>query len=179
MDKIKEWFRKQLVNLKRNPQNIPLLMMVICTLYYSLNMTAFSNTTSKCNLSLMGLINFVVTLSSYLSLITFVQSFPKRQKPKYVMIGLTVFMLALIVLMQVFYIQKIDYALYYQEVPIKNPDQFIFDAKTVATVHIILSAITIALVFAIPVLKKLLSKIDTSIKLDVTEVEGTIDIEEE
>ena len=179
MEKIREWFRKQLVNLKRNPQNIPLVMMAISTMYYALNMTSFSNTTTQCNLSLMGLINFVVTLASFLSLITFVQSFPKRQKPKYLMIGLTLFMLVLIIVMQIFYVQKIDFALYGQAVPLKDPKPFIFEAKTSAIVHSVLSGITIILVVLIPTFKKLLAKIDTSIKLEITEVEGNIDIEEE
>lgn len=179
MANVKEWFRKQLVSLKRNPQNIPLVMMAIATFYYALNMTSFSDTTSQCNLGLMGFINFVVTLSSFLSLITFVQSFPKRKKPKYLMIGITIAMLVLVIVMQCLYIYKIDYAIYYQPNPIKEPKQFIFDAKSSAIVHIVLTSITIVLVTLIPVIKKLLAKIDTSIKLDITEVEGTIDIEEE
>ena len=44
---LKEWFRKKVVAIKRNPQRIGLVAFVLTFLYYALNLTSISNTTAK------------------------------------------------------------------------------------------------------------------------------------
>ena len=44
---IKEWLRKKVVGIKRNPQKIGLIAFAITFIYYSLNLTCISNTTAK------------------------------------------------------------------------------------------------------------------------------------
>ena len=39
---MKEWFRKQLVTIKRNPSIIPLIVMCITCLIFNLKLTAYS-----------------------------------------------------------------------------------------------------------------------------------------
>ena len=54
----REFVRKRLVALKRKPQTIALIVLVIGFLYYSLNLTQISNTTAKIQGSGMGLAEF-------------------------------------------------------------------------------------------------------------------------
>ena len=51
---LKEKVRKFFVALKKNPQSIPLVALVISFLQYSLNLTCISNTTAKIQGSNMG-----------------------------------------------------------------------------------------------------------------------------
>lgn len=79
--RIKESFRKFLVSLKRNPQNIPLVMLLVTFLYYSLNLTDMSDTTAKIQGTGMGLAQFCIILFSLLSLVCLLNAFPRRKKP--------------------------------------------------------------------------------------------------
>lgn len=78
--KAKEWFRKQIVNLKRKPQRIPFLFFIITSLIYLIGL----NTTSPGPVSdfqtqpYLGLSVFIVTLFSILVLVLFMNTFPKR-----------------------------------------------------------------------------------------------------
>ena len=64
----KEWLRKKIVGIKRNPQRIGLVAFAITFLYYSLNLTCISNTTAKIQGSGMGLSGFVTMLFSMRSI---------------------------------------------------------------------------------------------------------------
>ena len=75
----KEMIRKFLVNLKRNPQYIPLAMAFVAFLYYSLNLTAVSDTTAKIQGNGMGLSQFCIMLFSLLSLVCMLNAFPRRK----------------------------------------------------------------------------------------------------
>ena len=66
MGKIKEFFRKLIVSLKRNPGIIPLLMLAVSFLFYSLNLTDVSDTTAKIQSRGMGLSEFTIMLFSML-----------------------------------------------------------------------------------------------------------------
>lgn len=46
-DKVKEWFRKRVVALKRNPQRIPLLFIVLVSIIWLLWLFTFSRTASR------------------------------------------------------------------------------------------------------------------------------------
>ena len=47
---IKEFFRKKVVSLKRNPKLVPLVILLFGFVYYSLNITAISETTLQLQL---------------------------------------------------------------------------------------------------------------------------------
>ena len=89
---MKEFFRKQIVNLKRSPQNIPLVVLVVAFLVYSLNLTYISHTTSRIQGSGMGLYGFITMLLSMLSFVCFFNSFPRRKKPNMPMLILMFFL---------------------------------------------------------------------------------------
>ena len=95
---LKEFFRKQIVNLKRRPQNIPLVMLLVCFLVYSFNLTNMSDTTAKIQGMGMGLCQFCIMLFSLLSMVCMMNAFPTRKKPvlprvvlMFVMFGIIIF----------------------------------------------------------------------------------------
>ena len=94
---VKEFFRKQIVTLKRNPSMIPLLMLVASFLVYSLNLTDMSDTTAKIQGAGMGLCQFCIMLFSLLSMLCMLNSFPRRKKPNIAMIVIMFVMFAVII----------------------------------------------------------------------------------
>lgn len=159
--------RKFIVSLKKRPHNIPLCMMVIAFVVYSFNLTKISNTTAVINRPFMGLCEFVIMLFSILAFVCFLNAFPKRQKPILPMVILLYLMQACIVGADVLYLTRINEGM--KVIEITAARQFIPQAKSMLTLHIVLVIISIALIALIPVIGKALSKIDTSIKLSDNE----------
>ena len=176
----KESWRKFIVSLKKRPHNIPLCMMVIAFIVYSFNLTKISNTTAVVNQTYMGLCEFVIMLFSVLAFVCFLNAYPKRQKPIVPMVILLYVLEIIILIADVVYISKINAGL--QTIQINASRQFIPQAKSMLTVHIVLVVISIALIALIPVIGKALNKIDTSVTLagnDDVAIELTDDDEAE
>ncbi len=176
----KESWRKFIVSLKKRPHNIPLCMMVIAFVVYSFNLTKISNTTAVVNQTYMGLCEFVIMLFSVLAFVCFLNAYPKRQKPIVPMVILLYVLEIIILVADVVYISKINAGL--QTIQINASRQFIPQAKSMLTVHIVLVVISIVLIALIPVIGKALNKIDTSVTLagnDDVAIELTDDDEAE
>ncbi len=176
----KESWRKFIVSLKKRPHNIPLCMMVIAFIVYSFNLTKISNTTAVVNQTYMGLCEFVIMLFSVLAFVCFLNAYPKRQKPIVPMVILLYVLEIIILVADVVYISKINAGL--QTIQINASRQFIPQAKSMLTVHIVLVVISIVLIALIPVIGKALNKIDTSVTLagnDDVAIELTDDDEAE
>ncbi|MBQ2656534.1 MAG: hypothetical protein IJF95_07830 [Erysipelotrichaceae bacterium] len=176
----KESWRKFIVSLKKRPHNIPLCMMVIAFIVYSFNLTKISNTTAVVNQTYMGLCEFVIMLFSVLAFVCFLNAYPKRQKPIIPMVILLYVLEIIILIADVVYISKINAGL--QTIQINASRQFIPQAKSMLTVHIVLVVISIILITLIPVIGKALNKIDTSVTLagnDDVAIELTDDDEAE
>ncbi len=159
----KETKRKFIVSLKKRPHNIPLCMMVIAFLTYSLNLTKISNTTAVINRPYMGLCEFVIMLFSILAFVVFLNAYPKRQKPILPMVILLYLLQVIIIGADFLYLKRIQEGL--KTLEITAARQFIPQAQTMLTVHIVMVIITVILIALIPVLGKLLNKIDTSVVL--------------
>ncbi|MBQ2505416.1 MAG: hypothetical protein II526_03520, partial [Erysipelotrichaceae bacterium] len=160
--------------------NIPLCMMVIAFIVYSFNLTKISNTTAVVNQTYMGLCEFVIMLFSVLAFVCFLNAYPKRQKPIVPMVILLYVLEIIILIADVVYISKINAGL--QTIQINASRQFIPQAKSMLTVHIVLVVISIVLITLIPVIGKALNKIDTSVTLtgnDDVAIELTDDDEAE
>ena len=176
----KESWRKFIVSLKKRPHNIPLCMMAIAFIVYSFNLTKISNTTAVVNQTYMGLCEFVIMLFSVLAFVCFLNAYPKRQKPIVPMVILLYVLEIIILIADVVYISKINAGL--QTIQINASRQFIPQAKSMLTVHIVLVVISIILIALIPVIGKALNKIDTSVTLagnDDVAIELTDDDEAE
>lgn len=177
---IRESFRKFLVALKRSPQTIPLVMLLACFLLYSLNLTDMSDTTAKIQGSGMGLAQFCIMLFSLLSLVCMLNAFPKRKKANIPMVILMFVMFAIIIYCDIHYMNAIMAAISRAESPISinETTAYIAYAYNMLNTHIIMMGITALLVILLPVYRKLLRKINTSIEVEDNGNMAEIEIEE-
>ena len=177
---VKEALRKFVVSLKRNPSVIPLAMLFVSFLYYSLNLTHVSNTTALIQGKGMGLCEFCIMLLNLLSLVCMLNAFPRRKKPNIAMIVLMFVMFGAIIYCNIHYSNAVMAALYRAESPIKLDEstKYIADAYNMLGTHMILVIITAALVALLPVYSKLLKKINTSIAVDDNGQMAAIEINE-
>ncbi len=169
--RIKESVRKFIVSLKHKPHMIPMAMMVITFLFYSLNLTHVSNATAAINKTPMGLCGFVAMLLSMLSLVCFMNAFPNRKPVNKPMLILMLVMVAAVFISDVVYTVTIINAvlgasgikLTLDKLNIVN--QVLQDLW----VHGILLLVSTAIVALLPVYSKLLRKINTSIEVEAGE----------
>ena len=174
----KDFIRKQLVTLKKNPQFIPLAMLLASFVLYSFNLTNMSNTTAKIQGAGMGLCQFCMMLFGLLSMVCMLNSFPKRKKPNYPMIALMFVMFGIIIFCDIHYSNAIMAALTRAESPIvldKNT-LYIANAYNMLGTYIILIGITAGLVVTLPFYSKLLKKINTSVEVEDNGAMGEIEI---
>lgn len=172
--KIKEFFRKLLVKLKKNPSVIPFAMHIASFLVFSLNLTAISNTTIRLLGPGMGLSEFISMLLSILMMICLLNAFPKRQKPNLTMVIISLVFCGIIIGADVVYLNCILTT----TIPITPETDFIIDAYDIVSTHIVLVAITAVLIILEPIFAKLLKKINTSVELEDTNV-GNIELADE
>ncbi len=166
--RVKESFRKLIVSLKHKPQTIPMVMLVITFLYYSLNLTNISNTTAMVNVTPMGLCGFIAMLFSMLALVCFMNAFPNR-KPvnKPMLILMIVMMLSVLAADGIYYNTVIGslqggmaQKLTAEKLAIMN------SAIGILWTHAIMIVISLILLALLPVYSKLIRKIKTSIEVE-------------
>ena len=175
---MKEFFRKWLVSLKRRPHMIPLLILAAAFIYYSLNLTVVSNTTSLINGANMGLAEFATMLFSVLSLVCFLNAFPHRKKVNVYMLVLMILMVGLLIFCDIYYMGRITYAISKAENPIDptGRNSFVTDAMNMLKTHRIILIVSLALTALLPVYTPLLKKINTSISVEDSGDMAAIDI---
>lgn len=176
--RLKEFFRKRMVSLKRQPQIIPMLALVVAFLVYSLNLTSISNTTAKIQGAGMGLCGFVTMLFSILSFVCMLNAFPKRKKANVPMLVLMYLMFAAIIAADFIYRSRVMTAVTRPVDPIKVNSSTMYIMKALSTVntHMILVAVVAVLVAFLPLYGKMLRKIKTSIDVEDNGELGEIDI---
>ena len=176
--RLKESLRKMIVTLKHKPHMIPMAMLVVSFLYYSLHLTTISNTTAKIQGPNMGLCGFAIMLFSILSLVCFGNAFPHRKPVNKPMLILMFVMLAIIFTADIAYINAITTAVFREENPIvvTQSTAYIAYAQYYLQVHMILLGISVALIVLLPVYSKLIRKIRTSIEVEDTANMEVIDI---
>lgn len=110
---VKEFFRKRMVALKRKPQTIALLGLLVAFVYFSFNLTKISNTTAACQTPGvgMGLSAFVMMLLLVLVMVCFLNAFPHRKKVNIPMLLLMFLMMGVIIYCNFNYEGGIDLAL--------------------------------------------------------------------
>lgn len=177
---LKERVRKFVVSLKRNPNYIPLVMLFVAFLYYSLNLTVMSNTTAKIQGAGMGLSQFCIMLFSLLALVCMLNSFPRRKKPNIPMIVLMFVMFGIIVFCEVHYRNGILAAVNRAESPIVLDQTTIYikNAFDMLFTHMIMVGVSAGLVVLLPVYSKLLKKINTSVAVEDNGSMAEIEISE-
>lgn len=173
--RIKESVRKMIVSLKRKPQTIPLIVLGIAFLVYSLNLTHVSDTTAKIQLGGMGLSGFCTMLFSLLSFVCFLNAYPHRKKTNIPMLVLMFIMLGILIFCDTFYMGRINEAVTRADHPIVVDANTIYiqQAYDMLGLHRIILAVGAVLTLLVPVLRKLLRKIDTSLPVeDVGQMEA-------
>ena len=164
----KESLRKTIVSLKRKPQTIPLLVLALAFLVYSLNLTHVSDTTAKIQLSGMGLSGFCTMLFSLLSFVCFLNAFPHRKKVNIPMLVLMFAMLGILIYCDTFYATRITEAITRADHPIvvDANTAYIPKAYDVLMAHRVIVVIGALLTALTPVIGKLLRRIDTSLPVE-------------
>ena len=177
-NRIREFCRKRLVGLKRKPQIIPMLVLVIAYLYYSLNLSQIANTTALINGPHMGLAEFATMLFSALGLVSFLNSFPHRKKANVPMLVLTFVMIGILIYCDIYYGGRITAAITREESPISptGKNAFVAVAQGVVNTHMILVIIGAALLALLPAYSPLIRKINTNIDVAGNSEMGAIDI---
>lgn len=169
---VKEWFRKRIVGLKRKTHIIPLLVTLIASIVYLLNLRTVSKSAlDNYNAGWLGIAMFVVTLFSILILALYIYAFPKRKKPNIVMLVLIfVFAAAMIGMDVLYYISLSDYLKTLEEAA-----SLYYEALDVTLAHIIILGISVVLLATLPLYKKLIMKINTRKDLEENEIKEEID----
>ncbi len=177
----KEFCRKFLVSLKRQPQNIALFVLLVGFVFFSFNLTAISDTTALIYGDNMGQCEFGMMLFSILSFVVFLRTFPKRQKVKIPMLILLFVFLGLIIFMDLVYLTRINEGLTSGENKIvidyaNNVNVFIPNAWNTLIVYLIFIGVVVVLVAALPIYSKLIRKINTSVDVEGNANMSAIDI---
>lgn len=175
---LKELWRKFLVAIKRRPQMIPLVAFAVAFIFYSFNLTHISDTTSRIQETGMGLAGFVTMLLSLLSLLCCMNAFPYRKKVNVPMLVLMVVMVAIILYADFYYRGCILKGIQ-GGVTVTQNTIYIKYAYDRVGIHMILLAVGLALTALLPVYKKLLRKINTSVDVGDNGQMATIDIAED
>ncbi len=184
---IKEWFRKFTVKLKRRPMNIAFFVMIVSTVLYLCSLGNYSQSALKYTTDWLGLSIFVNTLFCILSLLLFMNSFPKRsKKPKIVMLILFFVFVAAMIMFDVLFYVKAGNA-YHGE--LANPDwdptikadvqSYMVPALNSAIAHIVLVGLGAILTATYPLYGKLLNMINTKKVIESTEIKEVIETEDE
>ncbi len=175
---MKEKCRKFLVALKRKPHMIPLVVLGIAFLFYSLRLTVISNTTAKIQGGGMGLCGFVTMLFSMLGLVSFGRAFPHRKPVNKPMLILMFVMFAAVIYADIRYIGAVNNALYREVDPItvNSSTSYITESVSMLWTHIIITCVGLALTALLPVYTPLIKKINTSIRIEGNGDMETIDI---
>lgn len=162
-----EALRKFVVSLKRKPQNIAMAALVVSFLVYSLNLTSISNTTAKIQSTGMGFSGFCTMLFSMLSFVCFLNAFPYRKKVNVPMLVLMFLMFAIVVGCDFYYLGAISRAITRTESPISVTDfPYVATAQRTLRAHIVLMGVTTVLVILMPVYRKALRRIKTSVEVE-------------
>jgi len=160
-----EFLRKIIVHLKRKPQTIPMLALVIAFLIYSLNLTNISHTTSRIQGSGMGLYGFITMLLSMLSFVCFTNAYPNRKPINKPMFILMLVMIGIIIFADIQYRGLIHTALNRAENPIAM-EPYIDAAYKMLFTHICTLIISVVLILIMPVYARALRSIRTSIDVE-------------
>ena len=175
---LREFGRKRIVALKRKPSLIPMVVLGLAFVFYSLNLTCISNTTAKINTAGMGLSEFATMLFSILSLVSFMNAFPHRKKVNVPMLVIMVVMVAIVIYSDVHYAGSISAAINRAENPIDptGVNSYIGTASSVLRVHIVILCVALGLTALLPVYTKLLRSINTNIEVEGNGGMDAIDI---
>lgn len=182
--KCKEWFRKKIVGLKRKPQNIALFFLLVASVYFmfALYPVTASAYAAEANLQggnpFAGLCIFLSTLLSLLILVSFLNAFPKRKKPNIVFIVMVYVMAGAIIGFDLWYYFQMQTSI--SRLTIQTTIDQYKAGQPFIIAHVIMIGVFVVIFSLLPVYKRLINMINTSVKLEsATENMKQIDIQED
>lgn len=156
--KIKEFFRKRIVQLKRKPQIIPLLLICLSCVVYTFELSNYSYAAIYSSDSWVAILVFLTTLFSILSIFTYLGAFDrKRVKPVMVI-------LAVVQLVALFTFDYLCYGSITAKIAEGSDRIELAQAVVDLRGHMICLGLSIVFVVTRPIYKKLLQKINTTVK---------------
>lgn len=155
--KLKEFFRKRIVHLKKKPQVIPLICVIISCMVYTFKLSNYSNAAIYSSDSWVAVLVFVTTLFSILSIFTYMGGYD-RKKVKMPMIVLAVFLLVVL-----FACDYLCFGSISAKIASGSERAELIQAKSDLIKHMIWLGISIVLIVTKPLYHKLLLKINTSV----------------
>lgn len=161
---VKEFFRKKVVSLKRNPKMVPMLILLLGFVYYSLNIASVSETTLQLQTKgeNMGLTAFALMLLSLLCVVSLMNAFPHRKKANIPMLAITVIMLGVIIFCDYHYADCIWNWWASQD----RRFDYVTKAYNAVNTHMYITIAGLVALALMPVYTKLLRKINTSVNIE-------------
>ena len=156
--------RKWIVSLKRRPQNIPLVMLVICCFIYTFNLTAHSNATIYVSARVIALYVFIITLATMLTIFSFVNAYARKAR-KRLMLAVVYLLIAVQFVLGIAYYQEMYYEVFLRDNPVPLTID-IADSMNGTVMHLAALALTLLAIVLLPVCRKLFNKIDTTLEDD-------------
>ncbi|MDR1736838.1 MAG: hypothetical protein LBR85_08250 [Oscillospiraceae bacterium] len=162
------------MSLKRRPQSIPLLMLVVCCCIYTFSLSAHSDASLQVPNSFVAICVFGVTLTSFLTIFSFINMYSKKNRNRKWIMAAVMYVLLLAQLgLDIVYYRIMVYETVIKPNPV-DVTRYVQVGKSMGNtmVHIIALGITLLVILLIPVYHKLILKIDTSFE-DEESVEYT------
>ena len=163
---MKEFFHKQIVNLKRAPQRIPLVFLVASCMIYTFSLTEHSNASMYVNSNIIALYVFIITLSSMLAIFSYINAYSGGRTHK-AMLVVAISLVLLQILLGYVYLDIMYHEIYYRENPVPITADIAASMNN-TMVHMGSLALSLLTILLKPLYHKALLKIDTSV-LDVEE----------
>ena len=178
---LKERCRKFIVNLKRRPTNIAFFILIIGSLVFTIGYTNIAQMlynqregVGSTYIQWSALCSFVTFLCSILVLVLFMNSFPKRRKPKIVMLVLTYVFIAVMILTDSICLSEYYDLLGYAS---SLTGGYYTGSENIYIAHIVFLGLTAVVLACTPLIKMGLMKINTRKNVESTEFKGNIDLE--
>ena len=178
---MKDFFRKHLVNLKRRPQTIPLILLVVSCVIYTFHLTVHSNAAMYVSSQIIALYVFIITLASMLVIFSFMNAYARGTKHFKLMMGVVFLLLAVQIILDIVYLNIMFHETMVRDNPVPIT-QDIADSMNWTMIHLAVLALALLSIVLLPVYRRLLQKIDTSIEdeeFDDLQAESLVEEEEE
>ena len=157
---MKEFWKKQIVSLKRRPQTIPLVLLVLSCMIYTFHLTEHSNASMYVSSRIVALYVFIITLSSILVIFSFLNAYPKGRR-KLSMLLIVFLLIAVQLVLDGLYLNIMFSETMVRDNPVPIT-QDIADSMNWTMVHLGALAVTTLAILFQPLYHKLLLRIDTT-----------------
>ncbi len=157
---MKEFWHKQLVDIKRMPQRIPLVLLCISCVVYTFNLTAHSNASMYVGARIVALYVFIITLASMLAIISHLNAFAADKKHTLMLI-VTIALVVLQLLLDYLYLSDMHFETVVRAEPVPIT-QDIADSMNRTMIHMGCLAVSLLAILLQPVYHKALLKINTA-----------------